>query len=143
MLHKIGIFRKRAAAIFANEHFRAPLPEAKLVHHAVHACQVRLERTALCERLVTSAALKWLYSCVCPYMALQIEGIIEAFGTELAVITFIKGVSLHVAIEKALERERTVTNLAFVFRLVVFAHLSVLVLVLEIRKALLLLVRWW
>lgn len=70
MLHKIGIFCKRAAAVFANKHFRAPLSEAKLVHHAVHACEVRLERTALRERLVASAALKWLYSCVCPYMAL-------------------------------------------------------------------------
>ena len=89
---------------------------------------MRLERTTLRKRLVTSAALKWLYSCVCPYMALQIEGIIEAFGTVLAVIPFVKGVSLHVAIEQALERERTVANLAFVFRLVVFASLSVLVL---------------
>ena len=102
-----------------------------------------LERTALCERLVTSAALEWLYSRVRPYMALQIKRIIEAFGTVLAVITFVKRMSLHVAIEQTLERERTVANLAFVFSLVAFSNLSVLVLVLKIRKALLLLVRWW
>ena len=69
---------------------------------------------------------------MCPYMALQIKGIIETFRTELAMVTLVERMSFHVAIEKALKSERTIANFAFVFRLLAFAALPRLFLVLQI-----------
>ena len=68
----------------------------------MNTSQVRFERAALRERLVTSAALKWLYSCMCSYVALEIKRVIEAFGAELAVVALVERMCLHVAIQQAL-----------------------------------------
>lgn len=93
---------------------------------------MRLERTSLRERFITAAAFERLYPCVRPNMALQVKGIIETFGTELAMVPLIERMSFHVAIEETLKGERTVANFAFVFRLLAFAALPHLVLVLQI-----------
>lgn len=141
MLHEIRVLCKRAPTVLADKHFWAPLAEAKLVYHAVHARKVRFKRAALRERLVASAALEWLYSCVCSYVALQIKRVIEAFGAELAVVTLVEWVRLHVAIQQALQCEGTVANFAFVLRFVTVSTFSVLFLVLKIWETVLLLMR--
>lgn len=93
---------------------------------------MRLERTSLRERLITATVFERFYPCVRPNMALQVKGIIETFGTELAMVTLIERMSFHVAIEETLKSERAVANFAFVFRVLAFAAFPHLLLVLQI-----------
>ena len=123
VLHKLGVVRERFPAVLAHEHLRAPFPEAVLVHDAVYARQVRLERAALRERFVAAVAFEWFDACVCSDVPFEVECVVEALATVLAVVALVERVRLHVSIQQSLERKRAAAYITLILVLV-FPRLS-------------------
>lgn len=78
--------------------------------YAMNLEAVRLQRAALREALLAQVALVRTHAGVGARVTLQIEGIVEALATEGAQIALDFRVTLHVAIQQALQRERFQTN---------------------------------
>lgn len=100
----------RVTALLTNVHLSASLLVGVLMLHAVHLEAVRLQRTALREALLAQVALVRTHAGVRARVTLQIEGVVEAFAAESAQIAFDFRVTLHVAIQQALQRERFQAN---------------------------------
>lgn len=84
-------------------HLCASLLVGILVLHPVHLETVRLEGAALREGFLAEIALVGPDAGVGARVALEVEGVIEAFAAEGAEVPLDVRVALHVAIEKPLQ----------------------------------------
>lgn len=102
----------REAAVFTNEDLGAALAVGVLLVHAVDLPHVRLQGAALSEGLLTQLALVGTDTCVCPHVALQVEGVVEALPAEATGVPLHQAVALQVAGQHSLQGEHFVTHLA-------------------------------
>lgn len=86
-------------------HLGATLFVGILVLDAVHFQAVRLQRTALRERLLTEIAFVGADPGVGSRVPLQVEGVVEALPAESAEITLHVRVAFHVSVQQALQSE--------------------------------------
>jgi len=71
----------------------------------MHLQTVGFQRTSLSERLLAEIALVRSDTCVCPGVALQVKGVIEALSAEGAEIALGVAVALHVPVQQSLQGE--------------------------------------
>lgn len=102
----------RAATLLAHVQLGPPLLVRVLLLHAVDLLEMRLQRAALREGLVTQAALVGPHACVGAYVSLQVEGVIETLPAVGAEVPLDVVVTLHVAIQHALVGEGLLADVA-------------------------------
>lgn len=80
--------------------------------HPVHLQTVAFQGTSLSERLLTEVTLVGPNSCMCSCVSLQVECVIEAFAAEGTEVALDIAVAFHVSVEKALQAESLLADLA-------------------------------
>lgn len=86
------------AALLADVQLVASLLVGVLLGDAVDLLHVGLQGAALGEGLVAEGALVGTDSCVCAYVSLEVEGVVEAFSTEAAQVSLRLVVTLDVSV---------------------------------------------
>lgn len=94
-----------AAALLTHIELGPALLVRVLLLHTVNLLEVRLQRAALGEGLVTQTALVGPHTSVGSDMSLEVKGVIETFPTVSAEVPLDIIVTLHVSIQHALVGE--------------------------------------
>lgn len=95
----------RVAAILTHIELVPTLLVGILLLYPMDLLQVGLQGTSLGEGFVTHLAFVGANACVCAYMPLQVEGVVEALAAEGAQVPLYLVVALKVTVEHALQTE--------------------------------------